>query len=377
MQKMNFVGLDVHARKIAIAVDGYGGLKSLGNIPHDLAKLKRVLKKTGRPEDVHVFYEAGPTGYGLCRSLRTMGYHCDVVAPSLIPSMSGDRVKTDRRDAEKLAQLGRANLLTSVWVPGVHQEALRDLVRAREAAMRAQKTAGQQLDKFLLRHGRRPDEKMTKWTAKYLTWVRTQRFVESAQQVVLEELIAEYDHQRERLSRIERHMHVAAEKLPEQSQATVRALVALKGVRFLTAITLVSEIGDMMRFSHPTQLMSYTGVVPAEHSSGDSVRRGPITKAGNAHLRRIVGEAAWSYARGISTPSAAIKKRREGLSPAIVLIAERADQRLRSRYRRLAARGKHKNKIATAIARELLGFVWAIGVQAQLEATQSESRAAA
>lgn len=367
MKMLQHVGLDVHAKTIAVAVADSSETRSLGTIPHDVPRLKKLLAKLGRRDRIKVVYEAGPTGYGLCRELRDASYACDVIAPTLVPSMPGERVKTDRRDAEKLARLSYGGMLTAVWVPEAQQEALRDLVRARTAAKSWQKKAGQQLDKFLLRHGRKPDEKMTKWTDKHLTWIRGQRFEEASHQVVFEEYIAEYDHQRERVRRIERHIQDAAERLPQAHREVVRALAALKGVRFLTAVTIVSEIGDMMRFSHPTQLMSFAGVVPREHSSGDSVRRGSITKTGNAHLRRVVGESAWAYARGLSTPSAAIKKRREGLSAEVVSIAERADQRLRSRYRTLVGRGKHKNKVVTAVGRELLGFIWAVGVRAQRE----------
>ncbi len=379
MRKLHYIGLDVHARTIAVAVAvaDDAGVRSLGTIEHDLPQLKRLLAKVGKAGDVGVVYEAGPTGYGLCRYLRTAGYECDVIAPSLIPSMPGDRVKTDRKDAQKLAQLSRAQMLTAVWVPEPHQEALRDVVRAREAAKSWETKAGQQLGKFLLRHGRRPAKKMTNWTDQHMRWVRSQSFEEAGQLLAFEEYIAEFDHQRERVRRLERHLQDLAEKLPKVRQAVIQALVALKGVKFLTAVTIVSEIGDMMRFGHPTQLMSYVGVVPREHSSGDSVRKGAITKSGNAHLRRIVGESAWSYARGISTPSGGIKKRREGLSAAVVAIAERADHRLHKRYRVLTSRGKHKNKVITAVSRELLGFVWAIGVQAQMEHARNTKQAVA
>lgn len=376
MKKLHHVGLDVHAKTIAVAVCDEAGVRSIGTISHDVTKLKKLLAKLGKPAELKLVYEAGPTGYGLCRALREAGYLCAVVAPSMIPRMPGDHVKTDRRDAEKLARLSYGGMLTEVVVPEAQVEALRDLVRAREAAKSWEKKAAQQLDKFLLRHGRRASEKMTKWTDKHLAWVRTQKFDEPAQQAVLEEGLAEYDHQRERVKRLESYIKAAAERLPAGYQAVVRALGALKGVRFLTAVTIVSEIGDMTRFSHPTQLMSFAGVVPREHSSGDNVRRGGITKTGNTHLRRIVVESAWSYARGVPTPGAAIKKRREGLSAEVIAIAERADHRLRQRYRVLASRGKHKGKVVTAVSRELLGFVWAIGVEAQLEHARSQERVA-
>jgi transposase len=376
MKRLLHVGLDVHARTIAVAVADGEGVRYVGIIDHDVAKLKKLLGKLGKPGNLTVVYEAGPTGFGLCRALRVGGYSCAVIAPTLIPSMAGDRVKTDRKDAMKLAQLSQAGLLQEVFVPEVEQEALRDLVRAREAAKSWQKKAGQQLDKFLLRHDRRPKDKMTKWTEKHVAWIRSQKFELPAQQVVFVEYLTEYEHQRERVRRLESHLHEASTSLPGAYQALIRSLVALKGVRFLTAVTLVSEIGDMMRFAHPTQLMSYTGVVPGEHSTGDDVRRGPITKSGNAHIRRIIGESAWCYARGLGAPSREVKKRRTGLSAEIVAIAERADARLHRRYRALSARGKHKNKVTIAVGRELLGFVWAIGVQAQLEHARAQETAA-
>ncbi len=190
MKKLHYVGLDVHARTISVAVADGHTVKSVGTIEHDLPRLKTLLKKIGPPAGLRIFYEAGPTGYGLCRALRGAGYTCEVIAPSLVPSMPGDRVKTDRRDAKKLAMLGQAGLLTHVYVPEVEQEALRDLVRAREAAKSWEKKSGQQLDKFLLRHGRRPTERMTKWTLKHIAWVRSQRFEQPAQQTTFEEYLA-------------------------------------------------------------------------------------------------------------------------------------------------------------------------------------------
>jgi len=378
MKKLHYVGLDVHARTIAVALADEGGVRSIRTIDHDVPTLLRVLAKIGPPGSMAIVYEAGPTGYGLCRALRGGGYETNVVAPSLIPSMPGDRVKTDRRDAEKLAMLAQANLLSFVAVPDQAQEAVRDLVRAREAAKAWEKKAGQQLDKFLLRYGRRPAERMTKWTQKHMDWVRAQEFEQPAQRTAFDEYLAEYVHQRQRVKRLDGHLNSASEQLAPVQQAVVQALVALKGVRFLTAITIVSEIGDMMRFAHPTLLMAYAGVVPREHSSGDSVRRGTITKTGNAHLRRIVGEAAWSYARGkTSTPSRDVLKRRTDLSAGIVAIAQTADHRLHKRYRALTGRGKHKNKVITAVARELLGFVWAIGVKAQQEHARARKDVAA
>lgn len=376
MKVLRHVGLDVHAQSISVAVADESGTRSLGKIPHDIARLKRLLKKLGKPGELKIVYEAGPTGFGLCRELRTAKYSCDIIAPTLVPQQPGERVKTDRRDAQKLAYFSLAGLLQPIWVPGPAQEALRDLVRARESAKACSKKAGQRLDKFLLRHGRRPQEKMSKWTQKHLTWIRSQRFDHELKQLAFEEYLAELDHQRERVKRLESALHEAAENLSAEQQAVVRALMALKGIRFLSAVTIVSEIGDMYRFSHPTQLMSYAGLVPREHSSGESVRRGAITKSGNAHLRRIVGESAQSLVRGLSTPSRDMKIRRKGLSAGVITIAEKADKRLHARFRRLTARGKPRNKAVTAVARELLGFIWAVAIEAQQEQNRQSTEAA-
>lgn len=370
MSIVKHVGLDVHAQSISIAVATREGVLSMGRLAHDVGKLKKTLEKLGKPQELRVVYEAGPTGFGLCRELRRWGADCVIVAPSLIPRASGDRVKTDRLDAQKLAQFSFGGLLTEVRVPDEDQEALRDLVRAREAAKKHQTRARHQLSKMLLRRGLKAPAKTRKWSQHFMTWVRAVRLPEKAAQHALEEYIAEVEHQTSRVKRIEGLLSEVAKELPEETQHMIRALEGFKGVKFLTAVTIASEIGDMMRFSHPTELMSYVGVVPGEFSSGEQVRKGAITKAGNAHLRRIVGEAAWSYSRGISTPGQAILKRREGLSPQIVQILEKADHRLRSRYRALVAKGKHKNKVTIAVGRELLGFVWAVGVQAQMEQTR-------
>ena len=371
MKIIKHVGLDVHAQSISVAVASPDGVVSLGKIGHDVSRLKKLLAQLGDPGELRVVYEAGPTGYGLCRSLREWGADCAVIAPSLMPRATGDRVKTDRRDAKKLAQFSFGGLLTEVHIPGPRREALRDLVRAREAVKKDQTRTRQQLSKFLLRRGLKPPKTIAKWSKGYLPWVRTLRLDEPAAQYAIEEHIAEVEHQSERLKRIEGHLREVSADLPAETAALVSALQCFKGIQFLTAITVASEIGDMRRFARPTELMSYTGVVPGEHSSGDRVRRGAITKSGNAHLRRIIGEAAWSYSRGISTPGPSILKRRQGLSPKITQILGKADHRLRARYRALSAKGKHRNKVTTAVGRELLGFIWAVGVEAQTEARKA------
>jgi len=367
MSRLHYIGLDVHAGSIAVAVADDEGVRVLGKIEHDIPKLKKLLARVGPPASLRLVYEAGPTGFGLCRGLRGDGYVCEVIAPSLVPHRPGDRVKTDRRDACGLAELSRGGLLQAVVVPEPEREALRDLVRARESAKAWEKKARQQLDKFLLRHDRRPRDKMTKWTHKHMAWVRAQTFTDPTQQLVLNEYLIELEHQEQRVQRFDTSLEEAAARLPEVTQKVIHALTALKGIRFLSAVSLVAELGDLMRFGHPTQLMSFAGVVPREHSTGDSVRRGSITKCGNTHVRRIVGEAAWAYSRERAAASKVVRSRREGLSAQVVQIAERADQRLHKRYWWLLKRGKATNKAVTAVARELLGFVWAVGVQTQME----------
>ena len=369
MKNLRFVGLDVHAATIAVAVGEPGGeVRSLGVIPNRPESVRRLIGKLGKPEQLRVCYEAGPTGYVLYWQLTELGVHCDVVAPTLVPVKAGDRVKTDRRDAEKLARCHRAGDLTAVWVPDAAHEALRDLVRARLAAKRDQLRARHRLGKFLLRQGRRAPEGMTAWTSKYLLWVKQQRFEHSAQEVTLLDYLHEVEHASERIARLERAIDVAVESMPESLRAVIAGLQSLRGVAKVSAVTLVSELGQLSRFEHPRQLMGYAGIVSREHSSGERVSRGTISKAGNAHLRRIVVEAAWSY-RHRPAVGGALKARQVGASEIVTAIAWRAQHRLHERYRALMGRGKTKQKVITAIGRELLGFIWAIGCE--IERTHS------
>ena len=296
MKNVRFVGLDVHAETIAVAVAEVGGeVRSLGAIPNRAESVRRLVGKLGKPASLKVCYEAGPTGYVLYWQLTELGVHCDVVAPTLVPVKAGDRVKTDRRDAEKLARCYRAGDLTAVWVPDAAHEALRDLVRARLAAKRDQLRARHRLGKFLLRQGRRPPEGTTAWTGRYLAWVKQQRFEQGAQEATLLDYLHEVEHAAARIVRLERAIDGAVESLPEELREVIIGLQSLRGVAKVSAVTLVAEFGQISRFRHARQLMGYAGIVSREHSSGQSVRRGSISKAGNAHLRRIVTEAAWSY----------------------------------------------------------------------------------
>jgi transposase len=329
-------------------------------IPNEADALGTLMRRLRRGHTLHVCYEAGPCGYGIQRQLTALGLRCDVIAPTLIPVRPGDRVKTDRRDAEKLARLLRSGDLTAVWVPDAAHEALRDVVRARDAAQGDLRRARQRLGKLLLRHGLRAPTRCTAWGATHLRWIRQLTLPQAAHDVVRQDHLAEVEHHAERVARLE---HALAAIVRDDTAAPLREVIAglqtLRGVGPLTAVTLAAELGDVTRFPHPRQLMAYAGVVPREHSSGDRARRGAITKTGNAHVRRILIEAAWQY-RHRPAVSAALRKRRLGQPPAVCAIADRAQRRLHGRYVRLLARGKSKQKVVVAVGRELLGFVWAI-----------------
>ena len=358
-----FVGLDVHADTIAVAIaEGDTVGRNIGVIPNQPDSVRRLVKKLGRPATWKACYEAGPTGYALYWQLTKLGVHCDVVAPTLVPVRSGDRVKTDKRDARKLASSYRAGELTCVWVPTKEHEALRDLVRAREAAKKDQLRARHRLSKFLLRHGRRPTGVGGITTRSYMDFVRTKvSFEIPAQQATLVDYLSEVDQLTLRIARLDEALDEAIANAPETMRQVIAALQALRGVAKITAATVVSELGELSRFENARQLMGYSGAVPSEHSSGTRTRRGGITKTGNAHLRRIVLEAAWTY-RHQPTMGPREKERQKNLSPEVQEIATKARRRLHSRYRRLVAKGKPKQTVIAAVGRELLGFIWAIGV---------------
>lgn len=370
-----FVGLDVHAETIAVAVaeEGRDGeVRSLGRIPNEQASIGKLIKKLGGPKRLRVCYEAGPCGYVLYWQLVGLGVECEVIAPTLIPVKAGERVKTDKRDAIKLARCYRAGELTPVWVPDRAHEALRDLVRAREAAKEDQTCARQRLGKFLLRHGRRRTAKTKAWGAAHMDWLRWQKFEEYALQATMTDYLTEVEHVAKRIERLERAIDQAIEEMPEESRALVQGLQALRGVAKLTAVTVVAELGRLSRFSSAPELMGYSGMVPSESSTGGpgKERRGKITKTGNAHLRRVLVEAAWSY-RHPPRLRGELRRRQEGLSDEVQAIAWKAQHRLHNRYRHLRGRCKESQKVVTAIGRELLGFIWAIGVQVEKEHKQA------
>jgi transposase len=335
-------------------------------IPYREEAVRRLVKKLGPANRLRVCYEAGPHGYSLYWQLTELGVHCDVVAPTLVPMKSGDRVKTNRRDAEKLARCYRSGDLTPVWVPDAAHEALRDLVRARETGKKDQLRARHRLAKFLLRRGLRAADGVKNWTLKHLLWIKTLRFEHPAQEATFLDYLHEVEHATERVRRLDQAIDQAVDSAPAEMRALIAGLQALRGIQKVSATTLVAEIGPLSRFSHPKQLMGYSGMVSSENSTGSSVRRGAITKTGNAHVRRIVGEAAWAYQHRPSLYRR-LKERQEGLSEEIKEIAWKAQHRLCSRYRRLTAKGKLRQKVVTAIGRELLGFVWAIGMQIEKE----------
>jgi transposase len=366
MKKVRVLGLDVHAETIAVAIaEPDGEVRSLGIIPNREESVRKLVKKLGSPEQLRACYEAGPTGYVLYWQLSALGVPCEVVAPTLVPVKAGDRVKTDRRDATKLARSYRAGDLTPVWVPDAAHEALRDLVRAREAAKQDQLRARHRLSKFLLRHGRRPPSGIKPWTLNYMHWIRQQiTFEQAAQEYTRLDYLHEVEHANDRIRRLEEAILEAVNKAPAPMQQVIHALQALRGIACISAVTIASELGQISRFTGARQLMGYSGLVPSEDSSGQRIQRRSITKTGNAHLRRVVIEAAWAY-RHRPAVGATLRKRQQDLSQEVKELAWRAQHRLHQRYRSMAAAGKNQPKIVTAVGRELLGFIWAIGVQVE------------
>src|ERR1700681_4238658 len=280
MKNVRFIGLDVHAETIAVAVAEPGGeVRSLGVIPNRPESVGRLIRKLGKPEQLKACYEAGPTGYVLYWQLSELGVKCEVVAPTLVPVKAGDRVKTDRRDAEKLARCYCAGDLTAVWVPDAAHEALRDLVRAREAAKKDQLRARHRLGKFLLRHGQRPTAAGKAWTKKYLEWIKTHvGFDQPALEATLSYYVQEVEHMAERILPLEKAIDEAVAQASPEIRAVIEALQALRGVAQMTAATVVCELGSLSRFQSPRQLMGYSGLVSREHSSGNRIQRGAITK---------------------------------------------------------------------------------------------------
>jgi transposase len=355
-----FIGLDTHKDTIAVAIAEdrtKGEVRYYGQIANTPANVLKLIKKlTSNYAKLFFCYEAGPCGYDLQRQIAGLGHSCVIIAPSHTPVKKGVHVKNDRRDAISLARLHRAGDLTVIWVPDEAHEAMRDLVRARIAAMEAVKRYRQHLQSFLLRHGRIYPGK-THWTKMHLSWIRELKFTHPAHHILVEDHLAVIRDSQDRLARMEQQITLL---LPNWSLAPlVCGIQAMRGLSQTAAVILAAEIGDFNRFAHPCQLVSYLGLSPSEHSSGSRVLRGPITRTGSKHARRVLVEGAWTY-RLPARVSNRISSRQSGLPKEILDIAWRAQVRLCQKFRSMCARKKHRNIVATAIAREMACFVWAI-----------------
>lgn len=365
MNTVKFIGMDVHKNSITIAIsdaDRSGQSRIYGAINNDLDALDKFCRKmVSAASRLHFVYEAGPCGYGIYRHLTRNGFDCMVAAPSMIPKKSGDRIKNDHRDAKMLARLHRAGELTAVYIPDGQDEAMRDLTRAREDAVIATRKAKQRLNAFLLRNrviytGR------SRWSKAFFNWLSDIAMPYPAQQVALQEYI---DAVHENLKRVDRLTDQIRMLTPGWRMApVVSALQAARGVSLIVAATLLAEMGDLSRFDNPSQLMAHLGLVPSEYSSGDSIKKGGITKTGNSHARRALIEAAWAY-RMPARVSRSLLKRQQQLPDRVCQIAWKAQLRLCARFRRLLAKGKTKQVAVTAIARELSAFLWSIAKQMQ------------
>lgn len=354
------IGLDVHKNSISIGIaddDRDGDVRYYGKIDNDMNQLDKVIRKLiSKGAVLRFVYEAGPCGYSIYRYLTRNDIDCVVVAPSKIPQQSGNRLKNDKRDCLSLARLHRAGELTAVYVPSEEDEALRDLVRAREDATRALRTAKQQLGAFLLRYDSVYSGK-TKWTKAHFNWLADIAMPHPAQQIVFQEYIDTVADCSNRVQRL-------TEQVRQQSKQSrlyelIKALQSMRGISLLVAATIAAELGDLTRFETPEKLMAFLGLIPSEHSSGERVKKGSITKTGNRYVRKALVEAAHAY-RFPARRSRALRKRQEELSKGVIDISWKAQCRLCTRYRYLTAKGKKANIAKTAIAREIAGFSWAI-----------------
>jgi len=353
-----WVGMDVHADSIQVAVyreNETSPLEEYTNLTDTKAQARLLKKLRGLSGDVRCVYEAGPCGYELQRFLTSKGIRCEVTAPALIPRKAGDRVKTDRRDARNLGRLYRSGDLTMIHIPEQEQEAIRDLVRAREDAVEDVMRKRHRLGKFLLRHGHRYQGK--RWKQAHMNWMKTIHFDIVSLQTVMDEYLLVLAQAEDQLKRLTLAIEEIS-KTPE-CEKSVAALMTLRGVQTVTAMTILSEIGDMRRFGKAREFMAAIGLVPSEYSSGKRTCRGSITKTGNVHVRRVLVEAAWHYRHKTVGPG--IRARRIGQPPEVIDVAQKADARLCRKYWRIADRGKRLTTVVVAVARELAGFVWAIG----------------
>jgi transposase len=344
-----WVSLDVHKFSIVAAtLAPAGGRPELSRIETTERAIRRFIDRLGGPEGLAVCYEAGPGGFALWRLLTSIGVACDVVAPSLVPVRSGDRVKTDRRDAKKLVALHRAGLLCFVMPPTAELEGLRDLLRCRDDIRCARTAARHRVLKQLLRHGRIFRDGRTAWTLKHRRWINAQRLDDPLAQLALEQMLIHLDGIERQLATLDAELEQIATS--ERWGGHVAILTRFRGISTLTALGLISEIGDFARFSHPRELASWLGITPSEYSSGDQQHRGHITKAGNRHARRLLVEAAWHYRHAPRRPAA---------GPQPDERAWQAQVRLHHRYHHLTEHGKRSTVVNVAIARELVGFLWA------------------
>jgi transposase len=356
---ITFVGLDVHKNSIAVALADTGRnseVRNYGIIGGGLDDLDRLVKKLASSgKELHFVYEAGPCGYEIFRFLTARGLECAVCSPAHIPKSPADRIKTDRRDAMMLARLHRACELTYVFVPRADDEAMRDLTRCREDAKKAQRVTQQQLSGMLLRLGFRYSR--DNWTKAHFGWLADQKMPTDSQQVVFQEYIHAIKETTERVERLTKQIETL---VPTWRMApVVTALQSLRGVSIIVATTMIAELGDLTRFESPKKLMAFLGLIPSEHSSGEKKKRGGITKTGNGHARRVLVEGAQAYSHP-ARMTRLILKRQEGLSQEVRDIAWKCQVRLCARFRRLVAKGKSRNAVVTAIARELAAFMWAI-----------------
>lgn len=369
-QYSKFIGLDVHKADISVGIanEGRGEAIYYGTIENKAHAYLKLAKRLSKGEEAILFcYEAGPCGYEVYRQLVKSGYDCVVIAPSLIPKKAGDKVKTDRRDAVGLARLLRAGELTPIWVPDIEQEAMRDLTRAREDMKAMERHSRQRLGGFLLRNGK-VYPGLSKWTKTHFRWLESLRFDTATQQIVFQEYLDFVKHAQGRVAAMDEEMRKA---LREWSlRPVVEALMALRGISLVAAMTIIAELGDLSRFDSPKQLMSHLGLVPSEHSSGERRKQGAITKTGNGHVRRVLIEAAWTY-QSPARKTTHLRLKAEKASATVQEIAWKAQKRLCRRYWYLINKGKLPVKSCTAVARELVGFIWAIACEVTGKGTHS------
>jgi transposase len=356
-QVTTYVGVDAHKKDLFIAMlIGDGQTPETWTVPNEPNAVKRLVRKLERaaPGPVRMCYEAGPCGYALQRQVTTTRVSCQVIAPALIPRKPGDRIKTNRRDARKLAELFRAGLLTEVRPPTPEDEAVRDLCRARDDAREDLQRSRHRLGKLLLRRGLHYSGGRN-WTTGHRRWIAGLEWTQPAERVVVDDYLLAIDHLEARLIALDARLVEVADTEPYR--AHVGWLRCFRGIDTLTAILILAELHDFRRFRAPRALMAYLGLVPGEDSTGEKHRRGRITRTGNALVRRLLVETAWHYQHRPSI-GVALTRRRKGQPGRVIAIADKAQQRLCRRFRRLMEQHKPAPKVAVAIARELAGFLW-------------------